>query len=185
MYPQSNARLFRLLIQLLAVFPADNGLGNRQLRQSRRLGGRGVGENENGLLDTGVTELSRLLDVGNGKPGCPLLTQQASRRYCTVTVAICLDHRHYAATGGQGRGDGMKIVTQGVEIDLRPGAFEKSLHRCISFETFRRFYYTIPGANMQLLFCGRSVILVKKYRSERYVRCRFGAGGCRCAGSDL
>ena len=128
MDPHPHAGPDRLLAEPDGVLPGQHRLGHAESRQPGRLLRRRIGQNQNRLHNARVADLHRLVQIGHAEPGGPRLLQRPGHIARSMPVGIRLHHRHGPAARRQRRLDHPEIMADGVQINLRPGSFEKIAH---------------------------------------------------------
>ena len=79
----------------------------------------GLGEEEDGSLDTRLAQPHPLLDQRHGEHRCARLQGSLGHGHVAVAVAVGLDHDAHFGWGDQ-FGNGCHVVSNGAEIDLDP-----------------------------------------------------------------
>ena len=96
----------------------------------------GIAQDQNGPCDTVGTELKRFLNIGNGKEVGAKLLIKPPKRHRSVSVGIGFDDTAELRFLGNRLPDGKIILSDGVQIHLRPGTAADPLrlfHKLHSF----------------------------------------------------
>ena len=80
-------------------------------------------EDKDGPADAIVAQLKRFIQVGNSKPVHALCLIYFGKFYCTVAVAIRLNHRHNLHLRPGNAPDFLQVVTNRIQINFSPGTF--------------------------------------------------------------